>query len=321
MPLYYSKNGIGQTSIDALILQNMTAATAGTQQWSPRLRLSGQSWNPDSGKSSPVDWIIENQTFNTPGSGGVLTFGASQKGAPFQRHFALDESGRMRVGRSENFNGEDFAGDDLYVAGNETVTGDLNVVGNFSPGSVNATSVNAASVNSNDYRYRGNNVHFSVPLFDHFADAGNNAMTQTKLYQDTLYAGQLANDGDKLQLHYAGTFIGSATAGKEIKMLISGSVDEVVFDTGVVTVTSGSSWDLEILIVRESQFVVRCISHLTCGGLPTSAPTQYVRLESEDVDFKNTNNNLVLYAQAIGAGGASNQVIASVATGEYRPAH
>lgn len=50
------------SSTDGLLLQNTTAATAGNQAWSPRLRLTGNGWRTNStAQSEPVDWIMENR--------------------------------------------------------------------------------------------------------------------------------------------------------------------------------------------------------------------------------------------------------------------
>ena len=49
------------TSVDGLTLINTSTASAGNQQYSPRIRLTGQGWRTDGGGASEaVDWIIEN---------------------------------------------------------------------------------------------------------------------------------------------------------------------------------------------------------------------------------------------------------------------
>lgn len=54
---------IGGTSTDGLIVTNTTAAAAGAQQWSSRIRLTGQGWRTSfGGLSQTFDWILENQT-------------------------------------------------------------------------------------------------------------------------------------------------------------------------------------------------------------------------------------------------------------------
>lgn len=52
---------LGATSADGIVLQNPTAAAAGVQQWSPRLRFRGFGFNNDIEISRTADWIIENQ--------------------------------------------------------------------------------------------------------------------------------------------------------------------------------------------------------------------------------------------------------------------
>lgn len=52
---------IGTTSTDGIILQNTTAAAAGAQQYSPRLRFTAQGWKTTAtAASQTVDWIVEN---------------------------------------------------------------------------------------------------------------------------------------------------------------------------------------------------------------------------------------------------------------------
>lgn len=51
---------IGATSTDGFSLINSTAAAAGAQQWSPRLRFTGQGWKTNAtAASQTVDWIAE----------------------------------------------------------------------------------------------------------------------------------------------------------------------------------------------------------------------------------------------------------------------
>jgi hypothetical protein len=55
-----TRSGIGATSSDGIVLLNATAAAAGAQQFSPRLRLTGQGWKTTAAAASQtVDWIIE----------------------------------------------------------------------------------------------------------------------------------------------------------------------------------------------------------------------------------------------------------------------
>lgn len=55
-----TNDAIGTTSTDGIVLQNTTAAAAGAQQYSPRIRLTGQGWKTNAtAASQTVDWILE----------------------------------------------------------------------------------------------------------------------------------------------------------------------------------------------------------------------------------------------------------------------
>ena len=69
---------IGATSTDGLVLTNTTAASVGAQQWSPRIRLTGQGWKTAStAASQEVDWIIENQPQQGTAAGSQLVFSSA----------------------------------------------------------------------------------------------------------------------------------------------------------------------------------------------------------------------------------------------------
>jgi hypothetical protein len=70
---------IAATSTDGLILTNATAAAAGAQQWSPRLRLTGQGWKTNAtAASQTVDWIVENRPVQSAASPSTTLVIASQ---------------------------------------------------------------------------------------------------------------------------------------------------------------------------------------------------------------------------------------------------
>lgn len=50
---------INATSTDGLVLTNTTAAANNAQQWSPRIRLTGQGWGTTGSASQAIDWIAE----------------------------------------------------------------------------------------------------------------------------------------------------------------------------------------------------------------------------------------------------------------------
>jgi len=68
--LHVVSSSVGSTSTDGFVLENQTAATVGQQQWSPRIRLTGQGWRSNATASSKtLDWIMENQTTSASNSG------------------------------------------------------------------------------------------------------------------------------------------------------------------------------------------------------------------------------------------------------------
>lgn len=90
-----TRNSIGVTSADGLVLQNTTAAAAGAQQFSPRIRLTGQGWKTNAtAASQTVDWEIE----NIPVQGAAnptttLSFSSQVNGGGYNQRLILGSGG------------------------------------------------------------------------------------------------------------------------------------------------------------------------------------------------------------------------------------
>lgn len=86
-----TRDAIGATSTDGLILTNTTAAAAGAQQYSPRLRFTGQGWKTNAtAASQTVDWQIENQPVQgTANPTPDLVFSSQINGGGFTKRFAM----------------------------------------------------------------------------------------------------------------------------------------------------------------------------------------------------------------------------------------
>lgn len=86
------RDSIGVTTTDGLILTNTTAAAAGAQQWSPRLRLTAQGWKTNAtAASQTIDWIIQNET--TQGSSNptsTLRFMQQVNGGGYVTKLSID---------------------------------------------------------------------------------------------------------------------------------------------------------------------------------------------------------------------------------------
>lgn len=95
-----TRNSIGVTSTDGIVLQNTTAAAAGAQQYSPRLRLTGQGWKTNAtAESQPVDWIVENQPVQgaaNPSSN--LVFRSQINGGGYTSRLTVSSDGSVTVG-------------------------------------------------------------------------------------------------------------------------------------------------------------------------------------------------------------------------------
>lgn len=92
-----STQSIAAVSTDGVILTNTTAAAAGAQQQSPRLRLTGQGWKTTAtAASQTVDWIIENQPVQGAANPtSILVFSSQVNGAGYAAKLSLGSDGSL----------------------------------------------------------------------------------------------------------------------------------------------------------------------------------------------------------------------------------
>lgn len=148
-------------------------------------------------------------------------------------------------------------------------------------------------------------------LFDHYANAGNSTTTETDLYSDTLPAGQLATNGEKIEAQYGGTFVSSATATREVKLKFAGTT---IFDTGALTLSLSSAWTMYVTLIRVSSSVVRYMISMTTEGAALAAYTAVGELTGLTL----SGTNIVkITGQASGVGAATNDIVASMASVEW----
>jgi hypothetical protein len=96
----------------------------------------------------------------------------------------------------------------------------------------------------------------STPLFDHFTDVGTSSAAETDIYTDTLAAGQLANNGDKVFAEYAG--INASDGGgatKRWRIYFGGTL---IFDGTAVASTTADSFNFQVFCIRVDASTVRC---------------------------------------------------------------
>lgn len=99
-PLDAVRNGIGQVSSDGIVVENNTVAAPGAQQYSPRIRLTGQGWKTNATAASrTVDWTIQTvplQSNANPTS--YLDFSSQINGGGYTNRLALVSSGNVGIG-------------------------------------------------------------------------------------------------------------------------------------------------------------------------------------------------------------------------------
>lgn len=108
------------TAANGVVLLNNNAATAGNQQYSPGLTLTGQGWKTDAtAGSQAVDWRM----FNIPVQGtaspsSVLTFSRQINGGGYTPQFSMSSDGVFSAATGYQVNGAATSGN--YLRGNGT---------------------------------------------------------------------------------------------------------------------------------------------------------------------------------------------------------
>lgn len=152
-------------------------------------------------------------------------------------------------------------------------------------------------------------------IVDHFADAGNATTVETDLYSDTLTASLLATNGDKVVGEYGGIFVSSGTATRQLRAYFGGTA---IFDSGTLSIGAGSdAWYMQVIVIRESSTVVRCVAIMNTTGATTSAYCTYTRITGLTL----TNTQILkITGQAAGVGAATNDIVAKLGSIEWKSA-
>lgn len=151
-------------------------------------------------------------------------------------------------------------------------------------------------------------------IFSYITDAGNSTTTETDLYSDSIPANALATSKDKIEARYAGEFVSSGTATRQLKCYFGGTA---IFDTGALSISLSADWDMEVLIIRVSASVVRYSVKLNTTG---ASSTVYANVgELTGLTLSNANI-LKITGQAGGVGAASNDIVAKLGTVEWKAA-
>jgi hypothetical protein len=151
-------------------------------------------------------------------------------------------------------------------------------------------------------------------IFDHSTDAGNGTTVETDLYSDSVPANTFGSDNDKVTAQYGGIFVSSATATRQIKVYFAGTV---ILDTGALSISTSSSWSINVYLHRVSSTVVRYTVALQTAGASTAVYNATGELTGLTLSNANT---LKITGQAAGVGAATNDIVAKLATVRFDPA-
>lgn len=99
--------GIGTTSTDGLVLQNLTPATSSvTQQYSPRIDLTGTAYNSTGAASQTDKFIVENQPQTAAGTTSTnLVFSDIINGSASTQDAVLSSNANLLLGQTSNTEG------------------------------------------------------------------------------------------------------------------------------------------------------------------------------------------------------------------------
>lgn len=143
-------------------------------------------------------------------------------------------------------------------------------------------------------------------IFDYFADVGNTTTTETDLFSSTLLASTLNANGTGVSATYGGIFVNSATATRQLKVYFGGTV---IFDSGALTVSAATDWNISVLCIRVSSSVVRCTVAVNLTGASTGNFAKY----TEVTGLTLTNTQILkITGQAGGVGAATNDIVAKL---------
>lgn len=152
------------------------------------------------------------------------------------------------------------------------------------------------------------------PLFDHFADAGNGTTVETDLYSDTIAAGQLSSNGDKLAAEYSGIYVFSATASRQVRIYFGGTL---VYDTAALTLGAAvTGWQFNVAIIRKDASTAR-VSTVAFTTTASAVPYwAYVEVTAT----LSSSQILKITGQAGGVGAATNDIVAKMGKVVYTKA-
>lgn len=151
-------------------------------------------------------------------------------------------------------------------------------------------------------------------LFDQFADATVGG-AEADIYTNTLAAGQLSANGQKILVSYGGNFVTGGTELTQLKVYFGGTA---IWDsTGVAPTTGTTSWGVSVEIIRVSSTTIRYNVRLNTTGASGYVYNKVDQLAG--LTLSNTNI-LKITGTSSGVGSGSGDIIGKMGYVEFKPA-
>lgn len=160
----------------------------------------------------------------------------------------------------------------------------------------------------------GLDQRYGRTLFDHFTSVGNVGTSETTLYQDVIAGGVLSRDGDKILAEYAIEFATSINA-KQILIYFPTTV--VIFDTGSLAITATTDCELRATIIRKTASTARAVVTITTLPVAVGGGNSQI---TDEATLTGLNFDLDLTMKLAAVGGATDDVVAKLGYGEFKPA-
>lgn len=157
-----------------------------------------------------------------------------------------------------------------------------------------------------------NRMHYVA--FDHITDSGSVSTTETDLYSDSIPAGFLLSDGDKISCRYTLTLVNSAST-KRVRLYFAGTA---ILDTGAMTMSASGSVVVDATIIRDSATSVRYGATAAVTG--TTGPTAIASAGKLTSLTLSSATILKVTGQAAGGAAANNDVLAILGSVSRHPA-
>jgi len=126
-------------------------------------------------------------------------------------------------------------------------------------------------------------------------------------YTDTIPAGQLGRNGDKLVGLWAGTY----AAGTSLRQVTVSFAGTQVFDTAALPLGAGN-WRVEVIVMRASATTARVTALGGIASTPISVAAPQYATVTASLDFA-TAEDLVLKG-SVSSGGATTDLVVRLAT-------